>query len=245
MNVQAIITGARGIGGGIAKYLASKGGCTVNVLCRSEQSKERLQEELDQCSTISEIHNVHVCDVRDATAVSSVVNKVAQQGPITNVVNAAGINHDALLLRASPGMVADMMEVNLVGTINVTKACVKHMMRSSPKLDTHSTIVNLSSAVAYHGRSGQSIYAASKAGIVGFSQSLALELASRNITVNTIAPGFIDTDMTASLEKEELLKLIPQRRFGTIQEIVEAFKMVQRCGYMTGSVLHVDGGLSA
>jgi 3-oxoacyl-[acyl-carrier protein] reductase len=161
----------------------------------------------------------------------------------TILVNNAGITRDALLLRMKPADWDDVIATNLTSVFRLSRACLRRMMK-----DRHGRIVNVTSVVGSTGNPGQANYAAAKAGIVGFTKSLAKELASRNVTVNCVAPGFIDTDMTRSLADEQRAKLaaeIPMGRFGAASDVAAAvlFLASPQAAYVTGHTLHVNGGM--
>ena len=159
------------------------------------------------------------------------------------MVNNAGITKDTLLMRMKEEDFKQVIDTNLVGTFNVTKNVTTYMMKAR-----NGRIINISSVVGISGNAGQTNYAASKAGIIGFTKSLAKEVASRNITVNAVAPGFIETQMTAVLKeniKEEIAKKIPLKRMGTTQDVANVVKFLASSdsSYITGQVIHVDGGM--
>lgn len=159
------------------------------------------------------------------------------------MVNNAGITKDTLLMRMKEEDFKQVIDTNLVGTFNVTKNVITYMMKAR-----NGRIINISSVVGISGNAGQTNYAASKAGIIGFTKSLAKEVASRNITVNAVAPGFIETQMTAVLKeniKEEIAKKIPLKRMGTTQDVANVVKFLASSdsSYITGQVIHVDGGM--
>ena len=183
-------------------------------------------------------------DVADENQVEEAAKKIVDRHKkIDILVNNAGVTSDNLLMRIKPADWDQVIGTNLKGTVLCTKIVSRHMIRQH-----YGRIVNLSSVVGQTGNAGQSLYAASKAGIVGFSKSVAREVASRNITVNVVAPGFIDTDMTAKLSeklRQEFLQEIPLGRFGTCDEVAEmvVFLAGSNAGYITGQVFGVNGGL--
>lgn len=239
---NAIITGGtRGIGREIAMTLA-KNGANIAINYRN------YNEEID--SLVKELESLNVkvlaykCDVSNEEEVESFVNEVKNKfNSIDILVNNAGITKDGLILRMSEKDFTDVIDVNLKGTFNMTKAVSKLMIRQK-----NGKIVNISSVVGVAGNAGQCNYAASKAGVIGFSKSIARELASRNINVNVIAPGYINTDMTKVLSdniKEEILKAIPMRKIGDPKEIANLalFLSSNLSDYITGQVINVDGGM--
>ena len=183
-------------------------------------------------------------DVRDADAVMTLVDAVStEQGTITVLVNNAGITRDNLLMRMKDDEWDDIINTNLSSVYRVSKACLRGMMKAR-----QGRIISIASVVGSMGNAGQTNYAAAKAGIMGFSRSLAREVGSRNITVNTVAPGFIDTDMTRALSEDQraqLVKEIPLGRMGEAEDIAAtvAFLASPAAGYISGQILHVNGGM--
>ena len=241
MSKVALITGgSRGIGKQIALTLA-KEGCDIALNYRSKTD--------DLMNLKSEIeHNNNVkCflvqgDVSNFEDCEEIIKKVIETfGKIDILVNNAGITKDMLLMRMKKEDFEQVIDVNLIGTFNVTKNVIPYMMKA------HSgRIINLSSVVGVTGNAGQTNYAASKAGVIGFTKSLAKEVGSRNILVNAIAPGFIQTDMTSNLKeeiKEEISKNIPLKRMGTAQDVANVVKFLasEESSYITGQVIHIDG----
>ena len=183
-------------------------------------------------------------DITDPQQSESVIGDVVCEfGPITVLVNNAGVTEDNLLLRMKPSQWEKTLNTNLASVFRITKLCLKGMTRAR-----YGRIINLSSVVGATGNAGQTNYSASKAGLVGLTKSLALEIASRGITVNAVAPGFIETDMTADLPEEQrdrLLEAIPLARLGQPQDIAKtvAFLISDDAAYITGQVVHVNGGM--
>jgi 3-oxoacyl-[acyl-carrier protein] reductase len=240
MKTAIVTGGARGIGKAIAEKLASQQ-IAIAIWDVSEEGEQTARR-------LSETYGVHaVCyavDVSDYEATTAAAEKViGDTSEISILVNNAGITRDTLLLRMKPEDWQKVIEINLGGCFNCCKAILKTM--TSKKWGR---IINISSVVGITGNFGQSNYAASKAGIIGFTKSLAKEVAKRNITVNAIAPGFIETDMTAVLSdkiRESYVQQIPMRRMGKPEEIahVVAFLASEEAAYVTGQVITVDGGM--
>lgn len=237
----AVITGAsRGIGKAIALELASKGIFVVINYNGSEALADEVKEEIINAGGQAQTYQ---CNVSDFNACSKFFEKIIKEyGRIDILVNNAGITKDGLLMRMSEEDFNKVLDVNLKGTFN----CIRQVLR--PMLKQKSgRIINMSSVVGLYGNVGQANYAASKAGIIGLTKATAKEVASRKITVNAIAPGFIETDMTAVLSdevKEAMLNQIPMKCFGKPSDIAKAvgFLASEDARYITGQVLSVDGG---
>jgi 3-oxoacyl-[acyl-carrier protein] reductase len=240
-NEIALVTGAsRGIGAAIADTIG-KSGATVVGTATSEAGASAISERFDAAG----IKGVGmVLNVVDADSVTSVIKQIGSEfGAPTILVNNAGITRDNLMLRMKDEEWADIIETNLTSIFRVSKACLRGMMKAQK-----GRIINIGSVVGSTGNPGQANYAAAKAGIIGFTKSLAREIGSRNITVNTVAPGFIDTDMTRELSEEQrdgLLSGIPLGRLGSPDEIAKAvlFLASSDSSYITGETLHVNGGM--
>ncbi len=242
MSKVALITGAtRGIGRQIAITLSKEGYHIALNYRKENQELESVKKEIEanqvECFAIKgDVSNFDDCE----EFVKQVIEKF---GKIDVLVNNAGITKDMLLMRMKKEDFEQVVNVNLVGTFNVTKSVISHMLKARS-----GRIINISSVVGISGNAGQTNYAASKAGIIGFTKSLAKEVASRNILVNAIAPGFIGTSMTEVLKeevKEEIAKSIPLKRMGTAQDVANCVKFLasEESSYMTGQVLQVDGGM--
>lgn len=240
-----LITGAaRGIGEGIALKLAEQG-AHIAFTYVSESSAEKaqtLQEKLAGSGVQAKAYRSNAGDFSEA---ESLVNEVVKTfGRVDVCVNNAGISKDNLLLRLTPESWDEVMTVNLKSVFNMTKQVIRPMMKQRS-----GSIINMSSIIGLTGNAGQGSYAASKAGIIGFTKSVAKELGSRNIRCNAIAPGFVETDMTSYLKKGEQADKyrsgIPLGRFGTTEDIANAtlFLASDLSAYVTGQVLSVDGGL--
>ncbi len=235
----ALVTGgSRGIGLAIARSLA-EGGARVAVISRDERRSEAAAGSL-----AGDGHLGCRCDVSDEAEVRETVQAVeASLGPIDILVNNAGITRDNLLLRMRDEEWDEVMDVNLKGTFILTRTVARGMMKRR-----NGCIINISSVVGLTGNAGQANYAASKAGLLGFTKSVARELASRGVRCNAIAPGFIETDMTAELTETavtELASRIPLGRLGTPEDVagVARFLAGPWACYITGQVLTVDGGM--
>jgi 3-oxoacyl-[acyl-carrier protein] reductase len=238
----AFVTGAsRGIGRSIAQVLADEGAC-IAVCSRSLEGSRETAEMIRARGGEAYPFQAHVAD---AEAVASLVNDILEQfGRIDILVNNAGITADNLLLRLKESDWDAVIDTNLKGTFNCTKAVARAMIRQRG-----GKIINISSVVGLTGNPGQANYCASKAGIIGFTKAVARELASRNITVNCVAPGYINTAMTSSLPekaREEILKLIPLGRLGEPEDVAEIVKFLASpaADYVTGEIIRADGGMA-
>jgi len=238
----ALVTGAsRGIGRAIAIYLAKLGAkVAVNYASSEEQAMDVIKTIHSSGGQAIPVQG----DVSRSSDVEAMVKRVLDEwGTIDILVNNAGINRDTLLIRMKEEDWDRVMEINLKGVYYCTRAVSKIMIKKR-----QGKIINISSVVGIVGNAGQANYAAAKAGIIGFSKSMAKELAPRNIQVNVIAPGFIETDMTEALSdsiKEGILSQIPNGRYGKPEEVayVVAFLASDLSQYITGQVIHVDGGM--
>ena len=241
-NKVALITGAtRGIGKEIALELAANG-FDIAVNCRSIQdSLEEERKEIEsygvRCEFVkADVANFEQCE----TMVKEAIEKF---GKIDVLVNNAGITRDGLIMRMKKEDFEAVIDINLTGTFNVTRNVIPYMIKQKS-----GRIINLSSVVGVTGNAGQTNYSASKAGVIGFTKSLAKEVASRNILVNAVAPGFIDTDMTKVLSdsvKEGINAQIPLKRMGTPREVAKVVKFLasEDSSYVTGQVINIDGGM--
>jgi 3-oxoacyl-[acyl-carrier protein] reductase len=240
-NQLALITGAsRGIGNAIALTLGAAGARIIGT-ATSAEGAARVTEVL-----ASHGYNGRgvVLDAADPASIDALMAQLEQADePPTILINNAAITRDTLLLRMKPDDWDAVIATNLTAVYRLCRACVRHMMK-----ERRGRIVNLTSVVGLTGNPGQANYAAAKAGILGFTKSLARELGSRGITVNAVAPGFIDTDMTRALNEEQrtaLLRQIPLGRLGTPAEVAAAvlFLVAPQSAYITGETLHVNGGM--
>ncbi|XP_053559789.1 3-oxoacyl-[acyl-carrier-protein] reductase isoform X2 [Bombina bombina] len=217
-KVCAVFGGSRGIGKAIANLLSQKN-YKVAIISRNLEVARATAQEVAAPLAIS-------CDISKEHEVQNAFKEIAQNlGHVRYLVNAAGISRDGLLLRTNSEDILSQMSINLLGSIQTCKVAIR------------------GSIVGHKGNIGQSIYSASKEGLVGFSKSLAKELGKKNIRVNVVAPGFIHTEMTSSLDEESLNKMIPLGRFGEADEVAKSVAFLLESPYITGHVLVVDGGL--
>ena len=242
MNKVALVTGAtRGIGKQIALTFAENGyDVAINYRKENEEleiTKKEIEANNVKCLAVQgDISNFEDCE-------RFVKQIIEEYGKIDVLVNNAGITKDTLLMRMKKEDFESVIDINLVGTFNVTRNVISHMMKARS-----GKIINISSVVGVSGNAGQTNYSASKAGIIGFTKSLAKEVASRNILVNAVAPGFIETSMTDILKddiKEEIAKTIPLKRMGTTKDVANLVKFLasDESSYITGQVINVDGGM--
>jgi 3-oxoacyl-[acyl-carrier protein] reductase len=250
-NKRALVTGgSRGIGRAIVLDLASKGCKVVFTFFSPEGPARKVEEEAarkveeEAASKGYGVWGILANAANFQDAEKSVNFAVEKLGGLDILVNSAGITKDNLLLRMSENEFDMVISVNLKSVFNYTKLAIKYMMNQR-----YGRIINISSVVGIIGNPGQSNYVASKAGVIGFTKSVAKEVSSRNITVNTVAPGFISTDMTSVLndkQKEMILNIIPLKKIGTPENIAKAvaFLASDDAEYITGQVIAVDGGMS-
>ena len=239
----ALVTGAgKGIGKEIALELARGGAkCVINYA----SSAAGAESVADEIRAMGSEAMTYKCDVSDADAVQKMITDVMEQyGRIDILVTNAGITKDGLMLKMTEADFMAVLDINLKGAFNCMKAVTKPMMKQR-----YGRIINITSIVGIIGNAGQVNYAASKAGLIGMTKSAARELASRNITVNAVAPGFIETDMTDVLPdsvKEQLLAQIPMKKLGQTGDIANAvcFLADEKASYITGQVLQVNGGMA-
>ena len=238
-NKNVFVTGStRGIGLAIAHKFASLG-ANVVLNGRSAISEELLAQFADYGVKVVAISG----DVSDNTDAKRMVEEAVEVlGSVDILINNAGITKDGMALRMSEEDFDAVLKINLTGTFNMTQAVLKPMTKARA-----GAIINLSSVVGLTGNAGQANYAASKAGVIGFSKSIAREVAARNVRVNVIAPGFIESDMTAVLSdkiKDAMMGQIPMKRFGQAEEVAEVAVFLAKQEYLTGQVLAIDGGLT-
>ncbi|XP_064845512.1 carbonyl reductase family member 4-like isoform X1 [Oncorhynchus masou masou] len=225
--------GSRGIGRAVSKLLAERG-CRVAVVSRNQDAAQATVVSLAGAD-----HMAFSCDVSKGEEVQNIFETIQKTcGNVSYLVNAAGINRDGLLLRTRPEDMVALLHTNLLGSMLTCKAALRSMLHTQG-----GAIVNIGSVVGSKGNAGQCVYSASKAGLEGFTRSLAKEVASRNVRVNLLAPGFIRTDMTVGLREGEGVRTIPLGRFGEPEEVAMAVLFLLESPYITGQVLVVDGGL--
>ncbi len=239
-NKTVLITGAsRGIGRSIAIQMAKAG---ANVAFSFRSSEEKANALVDELMQMNVKAKAYKSDASDFDAAATLVKEVLDDfSTIDILVNNAGITRDKLILRMKSEDWDDVIHTNLKSVFNLTKQVMRPMMKQKG-----GSIINISSVVGISGQAGQANYAASKAGIIGFSKSIAQEMGSRNIRCNVIAPGFIQTDMTAELNTDDFIKDIPLKRLGTAEEVgdVAVFLASDKSRYVTGQTISVCGGLS-
>ncbi|MEP7265720.1 MAG: 3-oxoacyl-[acyl-carrier-protein] reductase [Bacteroidota bacterium] len=237
-----LVTGAsRGIGRGIALKMAEQGANVVFTFLSSPDKAAELERELQQSGVKSKGYRSDAADFKAADELITAI--VAEFVTLDVVVNNAGITRDNLLMRMTEDHFDEVIKTNLKSVFNITKACQKPMLKQRK-----GSIINISSVVGVKGNAGQANYAASKAGIIGFTKSVALELGSRNIRCNAIAPGFIETEMTGALNEETVKQwreAIPLKRGGTAEDVANLvlFLASDLSSYITGQVINVDGGM--
>jgi 3-oxoacyl-[acyl-carrier protein] reductase len=236
-----VVTGAsRGIGQAIALELGARGATVVGT-ATSDKGAESITASLAEVNVRG---TGMVLDVTDADSIADFLKAVQDKyGNPTVLVNNAGITRDNLMMRMKDEEWDAVISTNLTSAFRMSKACLRGMMKAR-----HGRIITISSIIGATGNPGQANYAATKAGVIGFSKSLAREIGSRNITVNAVAPGFIDTDMTRALPEEQrkhLLEQIPMARLGDVKDIANAvaFLASDEASYITGETLHVNGGM--
>ena len=240
-KVALVTGGSRGIGRAIALRLAREG---IKVAINYKANEAAAQWVVDAVAEMGGEAMSVAADVSQSAEVEAMVKKVADSWDgIDILVNNAGVIHDGLLMRMTEEVWDEVININLKGTFNCTKAVLRFMVRKR-----WGRIINVVSVVGMEGNPGQSNYAASKAGVIAFSRSIAKEVASRNITVNSVAPGYIATEIVADLSpefKELIFSRIPQNRFGTVDDVANmvGYLASEEANYITGEVIRIDGGI--
>ncbi|XP_061094836.1 carbonyl reductase family member 4 [Conger conger] len=232
-ELAVVFGGSRGIGRAVSQLLAARG-YRVAVVSRNLEAAQAAMATLPGAGHVA-LH----CDVSKEQEVQEVFQSIQKTcGSLQYLINAAGINRDRLLLRTGQEDMVSVLHTNLLGPMLTCRAALRNMLTRQS-----GAIVNIGSVVGQKGNAGQCVYSASKAGLEGFTRSLAKEVASRNIRVNLLAPGFIRTDMTAGLQEEVLCGGVALGRFGEPEEVARAVLFLLQAPYVTGQVLLVDGGL--
>ena len=240
-KVALVTGGSRGIGKGVSKQLAEYG---ANVIINFSSNEEAAQKTLSEILENGGKGEIKKARVENFEEVQAMVKEILDSySKIDILVNNAGITRDNLVMRMDWKEWNEVMDVNLKGTFFCTKAVMRPMVKAR-----YGKIVNITSVVGATGNPGQANYSASKAGIIGFTKSVAKEIASRNINVNAVAPGFIETEMTDVLPdqiKEEMKRQIPFNRFGSSQDVADlvSFLVSDKASYITGQVIHINGGM--
>jgi 3-oxoacyl-[acyl-carrier protein] reductase len=240
-KVVLITGGSRGIGKGIAQKFAEQGANVAFTYLSSVEKAQAFEQELQAQGIKAKGYR---SDAADFAAAEKLIDDIlADFGKLDVVVNNAGITRDTLLMRMTEQQWDEVIQTNLKSVFNISKFAIKPMMKAR-----NGVFINMSSVVGVNGNAGQSNYSASKAGIIGFTKSLAKELGSRNIRANTVAPGFIETEMTGELDakiKEQWIQTIPLKRGGTTEDVANLclFLASDLSSYITGQTFHVDGGM--
>lgn len=238
-KIAVVTGGSRGIGKAICLKLAEHG---ANVSFVYANNKEKADSTIKELSNFNNDVSAYKCDVANDSEVKDLVNKIiGKYGKIDILVNNAGITDDKLAFNMDYNCFNKVIQTNLVGTFNMIHHCYMNFIKNNG-----GRIINISSVVGLNGNIGQSNYAASKAGIIGLTKSIAKELGRKNVTCNVVAPGFIETEMTSNLKNpDDILRNIPLNRFGAAEDVADAafFLASDKAKYITGSIIKVDGGL--
>ena len=240
-KIALVTGGTRGIGKAIALELADNGYDIILNYRTANEELNNLKKEIEEKNVTCYLVYGDISKFEDCENIAKTA--IEECGKIDVLVNNAGITRDGLIMRMKKEDFESVIDTNLIGTFNMTRNVIPYMVKQKS-----GRVINLSSVVGITGNAGQTNYAASKAGVIGFTKSLAKELASRNILVNAIAPGFIETDMTNVLSdsvKESILNQIPLKRMGEAKEVAKLVKFLasEDSGYITGQVINVDGGM--
>ena len=237
-QVALVTGGSRGIGAAIARELASQGANIAMVYAGSQEAAEALCTELTTAYSVKAM--AYRCNVADFNEAKDTVAAIKKEfGTVHILVNNAGITQDGLLAMMKESQFDDVIAVNLKGTFNMIRHCTGLLIRNKG-----GRIINITSVTGIMGNAGQANYAASKAGLIGLTKSVARELAPKGITCNAVAPGFIDTDMTRDLHDSPLAATIPLGRMGQPAEVAQAVAFLVNASYITGEVIKVDGGIA-
>ena len=243
-NKKVLITGSsRGIGAGIAKKMAFLGAEVTLNYANSQTKAEEVKNDIEAAGGTAHVVQADVSDFDQAAELVKTAYK--KMGGLNVLVNNAGITRDKLLLRMKEEDWDQVLNINLKGVFNCTKNAVRYLLKAE-----NAKLINLSSVVGINGNAGQANYSAAKAGIVGFTKTMAKELASKGVCSNAIAPGFIDTEMTDELNdniKEGVIEQVPLGRFGKVEEVADlaAFLASDNANYINGEVIKIDGGMGA
>ncbi|XP_067144086.1 carbonyl reductase family member 4-like [Centruroides vittatus] len=238
-SLAVVFGGTKGIGRAIAKKFLKENFSVVVLSRNNDNVKEALNYLRSKSNSNQQKVEGLQCDVRLEESIKNCHDHIEKHiGSTKFLVNAAGVNINRLLLQTDEEELQQIIDTNLVSSIKVCKTFMKSMMRRKS-----GSIVNIGSIVGLKGNIGQTIYSSSKSGLVGFTKSLAREVASRNVTVNLIVPGFIETEMTSSLDADKIKSFIPLKRTGTPEEVAEAIYFLSTASFITGETLVVDGGL--
>ncbi len=241
MKCALVTGGSRGIGSAICQKLAEESNyhILINYQSNKEAAEKTLQEVINKGAT-GEIIQFNVSDAQEVTAALSDWQEKNPEAIVEVIVNNAGITKDGLFMWMTHDDWSNVVNTSLNGFFNVTNFFIQKMLRNK-----YGRIVNMASVSGVKGTAGQTNYSAAKGAIVAATKALAQEVAKRNITVNAVAPGFIRTDMTSSLDESELVKLVPANRFGEAEEVADlvSFLVSKKAGYITGEVININGGI--
>mgnify|MGYP006288850429 FL=1 len=243
-NKKVLITGSsRGIGAEIAKKLADLGAEVVINYANSKDSAEKVKESIEAQGGVAHVIQADISNFEEAK--SLIKNSYKKMNGLNVLINNAGITKDNLILRMKEEQWDQVLDINLKGVFNCTKNAVKYLLKAD-----NGKLINISSVVGINGNAGQANYAAAKAGIIGFTKTMAKELASRGVCSNAVAPGFIDTEMTDELNEEiqeNIINQVPLSRFGKAEEVADlvSFLASDNANYINGEVIKIDGGMGA